>query len=337
MRCALILPAPIEGWGGVQRFGACLEPALSSRAEVWSYRLHPQPGRSRLMALGTGARALYAGDRRHRFDVVISTFHWPPRMLRAPMVGVVHDLRQLEAGGRTSAAARLQRAILGTWDLVLVPTEHVRKEVLGLRPGVRVAVVGEGTDHLDGFVGTSPPRRQLVVLGGRAPHKRAELGLQAAEAAVARLDVGGVVLGPTPRPPNDPRIIVLPAPSDEQVAAAHAGARVVVAPSRYEGFGLAVGEALRLGAPVVFAADGTLAGLVATGGIASAPTASAMADAVVDAWGRAEVLSEHARTAVQALTWDATARRILDEVAPVVAARRAGAGAKGLFLPFRRR
>lgn len=313
MRCALILPAPVDGPGGVQRFGSCLAPALASVADVWLYRLHPRPGRSRAAALAAGARDLCAGHRRHRFDVVISTFHWPPRVSSLPMVGVVHDLRRHGGGHSRSAAARVQRAILSTWDLVLVPTHHVRAEVMALCGHPRIVVVGEGTDHLDAHA-TPADRRLLVVLGGRSPHKRSELGLQAAEEAASRLGAEGVVLGASPRHPSGRRIRVLEAPSDQEIAAAHARARVVVAPSRYEGFGLAAGEALRLGAPVVFAADGTLAGLVQGGGLAAAPTVSAMADAVVEAWGRAETLSRGAREAVRALTWEATARRIIDEI-----------------------
>lgn len=338
MRCALILPAPIEGWGGVQRFGACIRPALTSLSPVWAYRLHPRPGGSRLGALVAGARDLHAGHRRHRFDVVITTFHWPPRLLPAPMVGMIHDLRRLNDRGMTSAAARLQRAILSTWDLVLVPTDHVRDDVLVLAPGRRVVVIGEGTDHLDQYVAAPVVRDQLVVLGGGASHKRAELALGVAEAVVARLGVRCVVLGLTPRPSGDGRICVLPSPSDEEVAAAHLAARVVVAPSRYEGFGLAVGEALRLGAPVVYATDGTLGSLVGAGGVAAPPTPSAMADAVAHAWEHTEGLSAEARRAVHDLTWEATAARILDEVATVVAdGRRSGETRRSFFVPYGRR
>ena len=314
MRLALILPAQIEGWGGVQRFGACLEPALASIAEVSAYRLHPAPGASRLAALAAGVRDLERDYRRRQFDAVVSTFHWPPRLLGVPTVGVVHDLRRRAGAQSRSLGAQVERAILRTWDLVLVPTEHVRDEVASFVGERRIAVIGEGTDHLDHLAPPPAERRLVVVLGGRAPHKRAELGVRAAAEAVARLDADGVVLGAAPHPPMHPRIRVLEAPVDEEIAGVLTRARVVLAPSRYEGFGLAVGEALRLGAPVVFATDGPLGGLVGGGGLPAAPTASAMADAAVAAWSHHHALSEAARDAVRELTWVATARRVVQEV-----------------------
>lgn len=314
MRLALILPAQIEGWGGVQRFGACLEPALASIAEVSAYRLHPAPGASRLAAFGTGVRDLGRDHRRQQFDAVVSTFHWPPRLLGVPMVGVVHDLRRRAGAQSGSPAAHLERAILRTWDLVLVPSEHVRDEVASFVGERTITVIGEGTDHLDHLAPPPAERRLVVVLGGRAPHKRVELGVRAAAEAVARLDADGVVLGAAPHLRMGSRIRVLEAAADEEIAAVLSRARVVLAPSRYEGFGLAAGEALRLGAPVVFAADGPLAGLVGGGGLPAAPTASAMADATVAAWRRHDALSVAARDAVRQMTWDATARRIVREV-----------------------
>jgi glycosyltransferase involved in cell wall biosynthesis len=311
MRTALLLPAVIKGFGGVQRFAACLHPPLAAREPVWTYRLHPAPGGSRGYALAHGLGSLWAGHRRYRFDVVISTFHWPPRPLPVPMVGTVHDLRALADAHRPWAARLVQHSILRTWALVLVPSEHVRRDVLALVPDARVSVIEEGTDHLDRFAGRAAgPRERLVVLGGRAPHKRAEMGLEVAEQVVARLGVEAVVLGPTPRRPHDPRVTVLSSPDDAQVAAAHLGARVALAPSRYEGFGLAAGEALRLGAPVVYAADGTLGSLVGGGGLPAQAHVAAMVDAVERAWADSERLSQEAHRAVRDLTWEATADRL---------------------------
>lgn len=318
MRTALLLPAQIEGFGGVQRFGAHFHPALAARTPVWSYRLHPGPGGSRAWALGRGVAGLWAGHRRYRFDVVISTFHWPPRPLPVPMVGTVHDLRALAAAHRPGAARLVHRSILRTWALVLVPTEHVRQDVVALVPGARVEVIGEGTDHLDRFDDGSPrPRSRLVVLGGRMPHKRAGLGLEVAERVVARLGVEAVVLGPTPRQPHDDRVTVLPSPEDGEVAAAHLGARVVLAPSHYEGFGLAAGEALRLGAPVVYATDGTLGTLVGDGGVPATAAVEPMAEAVERAWNDCERLSLEARRAVAELTWEAAADRVVAAVSRI--------------------
>jgi glycosyltransferase involved in cell wall biosynthesis len=258
-----------------------------------------------------GMRSLLSANRRLPFDAVLTTFHWPPSVPGLPTCGVIHDVRALHGRGRS--ARQLQAFIARSWAQVLVPSAHVAEDVrslLGLQS--LPSVIGEGLDHLEKFLPKSGggSRHLIAVIGGQAEHKRAGLGVAAATRAAERLKAEIVVLGPVPGGcPSS--VSHMPAPSDPQLAAVYGSARVVVAPSRYEGFGLAAGEALRCGAPVVYARDGTLASLVGGAGVSALPASISMADGIVEAWARSDELAAAGRRIVEPLTWASTARTVL--------------------------
>jgi glycosyltransferase involved in cell wall biosynthesis len=311
IRLAVILPARTEVWGGVQRFGHELATSLGRMADVVTYRLHPERDQSRTVAALASLGRLLGDHRRSAFDAVLTTFHWPPSVPGLKTWGVIHDLRGLRGQGRR--ARMLQSLIVRSWSGVCVPTDHVADEVqdaLGLRS--RPSVIGEGLDHLDDFLAEAGrlPRKSVVVIGGRSEHKRARLGSAAAVIAAERLAADVVVVGPVPGS-CPPSVSQLPAPTDRELAGVFGSARVVVAPSQYEGFGLAAGEALRCGAPVVYALDGTLGSLVKGGGMGCLPTPVAMASGICEAWARTEELAVEGRRAVEELTWEAAATRVL--------------------------
>ena len=103
------------------------------------------------------------------------------------------------------------------------------------------------------------------------------------------------------------------ASDDRALARTLWASRVVIAPSSYEGFGLAAGEAMRCGAPVVYTTDGTLGDLVGDGGIGASPEAGAMAAAAVELWRRDDA-SSRALDAAPRHTWRATADQVLATV-----------------------
>lgn len=321
MRLALVLPSQGVRMGGVQRFGVELADALDDHADVRRFRLHPQPGGSRSRALVAGIGAILREHRAERFDAVLSTFHWPPRLPGIPTYGVVHDLRALHGTSSTSVARVVQRAVTRSWGLAFVPTAHVGREVVENFGPVTTRVIGEGLDHLDRYASAhAAPRDRLVVLGGRAPHKRTMLGIRAALRAGQLLGVRPSVLGDIPEdlPGGVDRIAD---PTDAVVAATLASTRLVIAPTAYEGFGLAVGEALRSGAPVVYALDAPLGDLVREGGIGAAPTEEALADAAVQAWARAPALTTIAQDVVRDRTWAHTADLVMQALSAPVGQR----------------
>jgi glycosyltransferase involved in cell wall biosynthesis len=327
MRLALVLPALTDPPGGVQRFGDAIHDALRELAGVEAFRVHPAPAsprglRARAAALGRGWSEVRRRHRERPFDAVFTTFHWPWRLLeRVPMVGFVHDLRSFGLVGDAAHRARRRsprtlglRAIWRSWDRVLVPSAHVAADVRRVDPALRVVVVGEGLDHLDAWRSSTPPGRDLLlVLGGRSPHKRGALAADVASRAAQALGCEAIVLGEAPSPVGA-GARVASGYDDRQLRGWLERARVFVAPSRYEGFGLAAGEAMRAGAPVVYAVDCPMEELVGDGGLPAQPDTASMIQVVTAAWADAEAIGARARARAAGLTWRATAERVLREL-----------------------
>lgn len=328
MRLGFILPAETALWGGVQRFAASLRAPLSERAHLVDVRIHPRRGQSRASAFASAIARLHAS---RPLDAVFTTFHYPPALLPGvPALGFVHDVRMWglhhEAGeqrrGRWSPHALVARTIFGSWDRVLVPTPHVARDVQWLLPSQVVVAVGEGADHL-------PPgsavgdRDRLVVVAGRAPHKRAELGVAAALQAGRALGLDVIVVGAMPPRFADVTVGLRQAGAltDQGLSDLLSAARAVVLASSYEGFGLAAVEALHAGAPVVYARDCPLDSVVGDAGVGVDPTEAAMQQGIIEAAGRPG-LGEQGRRQAARWTWAQTADRVLEQVGDVVSGNR---------------
>lgn len=284
-RLAVVMPAETEHLGGVQRFAQCLVPELEKLVDVVPISVHPSSGVQRTASSRITSQVRGLGRLRElissaEVDAVLSTYHWPPAVSRRiPTVGYVHDLRgwglhgdALGSSPRIRLTSRALRRTWSTWAAVAVPSDHVARDVRRVSPATAVHVVPEGLDHLEPSAHINQERgTRALVLGGRAPHKRTQLGLDVADRLHRELGIESDVIG-VAECAGRPWVTTHPSPSDAELAELFHRAVVAVAPTGYEGFGLAVGEAMWFGLPVVYATDAHLGGLVADGGVAAQPT-----------------------------------------------------------------
>lgn len=219
-------------------------------------------------------------------------------------------------------------------DVIITPTEHVatqvrdildpRGEVRAIALGVtplrvpddaarRLARHGIGDRPYVLFVGTHEPRKGLDTLVRALTHSTlADVDL----VVIGATGWGGVdVMNLAGALRIADRVHLLGGVGDDDLAAAYSGAAALALPSRAEGFGIPVIEALSLGTPVVTSDDPALVETSAGfGEIAPIGDADALSEALRvaisgshDVRARAEAGVRHAAT----LTWERAARLTL--------------------------
>jgi glycosyltransferase involved in cell wall biosynthesis len=189
---------------------------------------------------------------------------------------------------------RTKRDLVELYD---VPEEKVVVTPLGVDPAFTPGDDGRGTYLL--FVGAIQERKDPLAAAAAAsavglplvavgPEKDARL---AGELRLAGADVRGYV-------------------SKDELAQLYRGAAALVLPSRYEGFGLPVVEAMASGTPVVAAPDAALREVA--GDAAVFAEAHELAGAVRRALDERERLVAAGLERARRFTWEETARRTLD-------------------------
>jgi glycosyltransferase involved in cell wall biosynthesis len=149
---------------------------------------------------------------------------------------------------------------------------------------------------LEGFARSAITDAELVLAGGK-PHERADLAARAESLGIAD------------------RLRLLEWVDDEDLPALYAEALAFVYPSRYEGFGLQVAEAMALGCPTLAARATSLPEVLDDGGVTFSPDdpdelAGALRHVREDTAYRAE-LAARARARSTAFSWQKTAEQTI--------------------------
>jgi glycosyltransferase involved in cell wall biosynthesis len=193
------------------------------------------------------------GRRARWLDVLHCTTFRGPVGSRVPTVLTVHDLAILRTPEAFPRWHRLYgkaglRRVLQAADAIVAVSEFTRAETIELAgvPPERIRVVLNGVDPV--FTPDGPPAEGDYVLAVATLEPRKNLGRAVGAAREAGVELrvvgargwGGVEV--------DGWVGEVP---DAELAALYRGARCVLYPSLYEGFGLPVVEAMACGTPVV--------------------------------------------------------------------------------------
>ena len=257
------------------------------------------------------------------FDVLHYSDWWTPPQAGGVRATMVHDLVPLRFPEWTQAATRRLHGAkyrdAGACDVVFVNSRYTGREaveLLGVDPA-RVRVAYPGVDPVfrpDGLraelgrpyvltVATLEPRKNLATL--LAAHRLL------ADTELALAVVGAEGWGEQPEL-DVPGVIRLGYVDDAELARLYRGAAAFVYPSRFEGFGIPVVEAMASGVPVVASAHPSLDEASGEVAVRADPgSAEALAAGVRRALAEREALVPRGLEHAAGFTWRATGEALL--------------------------
>jgi glycosyltransferase involved in cell wall biosynthesis len=276
------------------------------------------------------------------FDLFVSPTYALPRPLAAKGILTLHDLihlvfpedygwkYRLYYRGFVKPAARRCRRIFTV-------SRSSQKDIQRYFrcPPDKIVLTPNGLDPSWFFRTTNPSLLKrhgleqgfVLFVGNPRPHKNFPRVLEAYRQLVRQGAFSGKLVAVgiperEPRSSRDPRVIRIPFCSDEELATLYSGARLLAAPSLYEGFGLPVLEAMACGCPVLIGDRASLPEVAGSAGWTVDPTRTesirdGMEKLLQDAPLR-ERLQAAGRLQARRFSWEDTARtvrRVFQELA----------------------
>jgi glycosyltransferase involved in cell wall biosynthesis len=333
----VVVPGPLETRTGGYIYDRRIVSGL--RALGWTVHVHELDGRFPLASAATleGAAAVLGSIARGSVVVIdgLALGVMPDQVQQAAsglrLVGLVHHPLAAEAGLAAATRTALEtseRRSLALMQHIIVtsPATAGALRWYGVEPP-RVSVVVPGVDPVPLAQGSSDGIVQLLCVASLTPRKGHEVLFR----ALAPLAGGRWHLTCVGSPDMDPVLparlqtllvelglahqVELAGEADAAAVAAHyERCDVFVLPTLYEGYGMAVAEALAHGLPVVSTPTGGIADLVgdAAGVLVPAGDVRALADALSRVIGddalRHRLAAGAARVRGRLPTWDDAAR-----------------------------
>ncbi len=261
-----------------------------------------------------------------------------PLRSRTPLIALVHQPLALESGLDAAQADRFrdsERAALAAAARVVVTSEATARIVIadyGILPD-RISVVRPGNDRVPRARGGNGDVVRLLSIGSVVPGKGYDL-LIAALAQLADLPWRLTIAGDRTRSPAaaarldadiaahgfGDRIVVLGAVPPERVVELNLASDLFVLASRFEGYGMALAEAIAHGLPVVSTMVGAIPDTVPAGaGLLVPPNdvaalAQALRRLISDRTERRRLAASARAAAMRLPTWQDSARLFADAI-----------------------
>jgi glycosyltransferase involved in cell wall biosynthesis len=357
----LVPDLALEGWRSMDRYVEVLarrlpEVLVPAEAQAeYGFRFFARYVQYPLALRRYRPRVVHVAD--HSYAHCLRAFPGVPSLVTVHDLWPVHVMARRERGARERVRDRLLRWVLG-WTqratLVVAISEFTAREIDALLalPEGRVRVVPDGVD--EAFFRAPPPeavearrsgwraslaapvprRLPLLLHVGSCEERKNVEGLIAAAGLLRSggFDCALIQLGGTFSPAHSEaiaraglsgRVVQESDVGEAELVCAYHAADLLVLPSRYEGFGLPVLEAMAAGLPVVTSGAGGLREAGGAAALLSDPSNThAFADAiaaVLTSRGRQETMRAAGREHARAHSWDRTAARLREiyaELAP---------------------